>query len=69
MAESFIDWFYDATITLFETVGNSIKLANRWFCLIVSLPVWIIPFLYWYFAIWKKGEEEDEREGSIERNC
>lgn len=32
--------------------------------LIVTFLLWLPPFLYWYFAIWKKGEEENGREES-----
>lgn len=56
---AFIDWMFDNAIpAFFEKVIFSIKAAVALMFAIVLLPVWIIPFLYWYFAVWKKTEEE-----------
>jgi hypothetical protein len=57
MGEAFIDWLEDEVDAFFEKAGYCMKAAVVLIFAIVTLPAWIVPFLYWYFAVWKKAEE------------
>lgn len=59
MIEEFWDWLKDVMVSLCDTI---VKVA--WFCIaillvIITFPLWIIPFLYWYFRKWKKDKEPE----------
>lgn len=51
MGVKFIEWFLDDFIpTFFNTAVESIKMALGIVLIIITLPMWFLPFLYWYFC-------------------
>lgn len=72
MAEKFIEWFfYDCIPGISETmdktvafIGNAIFKIFRVIVFIfvatITAPIWILPFIYWYFFIRKDGKEKTE---------
>lgn len=54
MGVKFIEWFLDEFIpNLFNAAVESIKMAVGVMVIIITLPMWILPFLYWYFSKWR----------------
>lgn len=58
MIKEFIDWLYYAVGDFFGCVSLAMMKILCWVVALVFLPIWIIPFLFWYFAIYTKGENE-----------
>ena len=58
MLESFIEWLlYD----MWDSIRAVIKEVVAWLFIIFTAPVWIVPFLFWYFFEWRnKPEVESE---------
>ena len=55
MVEKFINWFVNLLCQIEENIKNAkIIIIVFAFC-IVTLPVWIIPFVYWYFECKKNA--------------
>lgn len=68
MAAKFIEWIFDYFIP--DLCEMAYKLLRFAICLIVAVitcPLWILPFVYWYFAEWK-GEAEDGRTQDVCKN-
>lgn len=64
MGEEFLDWLENKEEEFFENVIYCVKSAITWMFFIALMPIWIIPFLYWYFRVWKKGEEDGRKESN-----
>ena len=59
MAAKFIEWIFDYFIPdLLETADRFFRFAICLIVAVITCPLWILPFVYWYFAEWK-GEAED----------
>lgn len=59
MAKKFIEWIFDDFIPdMFEMFYQAAKHATYLLIALITCPIWILPFAYWYFAKWK-GEAED----------
>lgn len=68
MFDAFFNWFVKEFIAnIFEMVGEAgltilkiILYIIAWVILIAiivaTLPLWAVPFLCWYFAVWEKRE-------------
>ena len=63
MIEEFWNWFKDAVNSIVDAFWNAFwdALGVAWwtFMAVITSPVWIIPFLYWYFRKWKKVKEPE----------
>ena len=70
MAEAFVEWlcnvpgavaewFCIVICDLMEYAVDNMKKILQWTVIVLLLPLWIIPFLYWYFVVWKKGDIEE----------
>lgn len=69
MIDGFIDWFLgDFMHGIFETIRIVHKKAFKIFCFIIeiilfvvvgiiTIPLWLLPFIYWYCLEWL-GEED-----------
>ena len=54
MAESFINWLLN---DMGDIIRAAIKEVVAWLFVIFTAPLWIIPFLFWYFFEWRKDTE------------
>lgn len=59
MIGEFLDWLEDAIDSVCETIVDAAKLGGAIFITAITFPLWIIPFLYWYFRKWKKHKEPE----------
>lgn len=59
MADEFLNWlFFDVLLKFGEWFIDTIFSAYRALVLIVTLPIWGIPFAFWYFRVYKPQQEE-----------
>jgi hypothetical protein len=61
MAEEFIWWLFEeaipeALVIIGDAVWNVLCLLIK----TATLPLWIIPFAFWYFRVYKPQQEEPE---------
>lgn len=57
MQDKFIYWFFnDFTEFMCEALGKALKM----FIKIITFPIWVIPFIFWYFLVWKKERQMGE---------
>ena len=56
MADKFAEWFIETISEIIVNIADVAKAVFGLAVIIILFPVWIIPFLYWYFAKWKKSE-------------
>lgn len=55
--EEFFDWFVDWVKRLAQALFDAARVAV-WIALIVlSSPMWLLPFAYWFIFVRKKEEE------------
>lgn len=59
MIEDFFDWLNDAIVSVCDAIVDAAKLGGAILIAVITSPVWIIPFLYWYFRKWKKDKEPE----------
>ena len=52
--EEFLDWFEDWWERLAVALWDAIKTALRLGLIVFSLPVWLVPFVYWFIFVRKK---------------
>lgn len=61
MTEEFLWWFFEEAIPeAFVIIGDAV--CNV-LCLLIktaTLPLWIIPFAFWYFRVYKPQQEEQQ---------
>lgn len=57
----FLDWFEDFGYRLAEALCDAIMMACRIFVIVLTLPVWLLPFVYWLIFVKKKDGEDDGR--------
>ena len=50
----FIDWFFDFWERLAEALWGAIRTAMYWAVIVLTLPVWLVPFVYWFVFVRKK---------------
>lgn len=63
MGLKFIDWFFD---DFMNGIWDAMKCALVLIIIIVAFPIWIVPFLYWYFAEYEgKPKEEAEENANV----
>lgn len=63
MGLKFIDWFFD---DFMNGILEAMKCAVVLILIIVAFPIWIVPFLYWYFAEYEgKPKEEAEENANV----
>ena len=54
MGVKFIEWFFDEFITIiFDSAIKAIKMAVGVMVIVITFPVWFLPFVYWYFSRWR----------------
>ena len=49
----FLDWFEDWWERLAVALWDAIKTALRLGLIVFSLPVWLVPFVYWFIFVRK----------------
>ncbi len=58
MIKEFIEWLDENSIVMiqetYEMIMKALKTAWLWIVVILTSPVWIIPFIYWWFKVFKK---------------
>jgi len=58
MIKEFIEWLDEKSIVMiqesFEIMRKALKTALFCVVVILTLPVWIIPYIYWWFKVFKK---------------
>jgi len=59
MGAKFVDWFIDWLCGLWEAVQAAAQKGFVLMVIIISSPIWIFPFLYWYFTEWGGGGDID----------
>lgn len=52
----FLYWFAEYLERLIESIWYAMKKAACWALLIVTLPVWLLPFVYWFFFVREKED-------------
>ena len=61
MAEEFVWWLFDEAIPeALVFIGDAVWSV---LCLLIktaTLPLWIIPFTFWYFRVYKPQQEEQQ---------
>lgn len=62
MLDNFLEWLEDAINTMREDIVETAKFIGAILIVIITFPLWIIPFLYWYFRKWKKGVQDKKME-------
>ena len=62
--QEFVQWILDDGIPcLCDTMANAVIEAYKIVICALLSPIWILPFVYWYFFVRNNREEqEDERE-------
>lgn len=56
MMEMFLVWFEDE---FFPWLEKAMKRLAIIVCVTVTIPFWLLPFLWWFFAVRKKGGNEE----------
>lgn len=56
MGVKFIEWFVD---DFMQGIMDAMKCALGLIVIIGTLPIWIVPFIYWYFAEYERKEKEE----------
>lgn len=64
MADKFAEWFIETIFEIIENIGCVAKTVFGLAVIIILFPVWVIPFLYWYFNVREEREGEEEHDGS-----
>lgn len=59
MGAKFVDWFFDWLCDLWEIVQAAAQKGFVLLVTIITFPIWIFPFLYWYFTEWGGGGDID----------
>ena len=60
MPDKFLDWFADWLRCLGEALYEAVKKALALFYAVLTSPVWLLPFMYWFIFVREK-EEDDAR--------
>lgn len=55
----FLDWFTDTWNRINESVYEGLKMAVVIVVAILSSPVWILPFVYWFIFVRRKDGDND----------
>ena len=59
MAEEFIWWLFDEAIPeAIGIIGDALLSVLSLLAKIATFPLWIIPFAFWYFRVYKPQQEE-----------
>lgn len=58
MAEEFFDWVIEVLDTFCEWLNDIAILVFGFLLIILTLPIWIIPFAFWYFRVYKPQQDE-----------
>lgn len=59
MIEDFFDWLNDAIVSVCDTIVDVAQIVGAIIIIAITFPLWIIPFLYWYFRKRKKHKEPE----------
>lgn len=74
MADAFLNWLVkeiianffaivgEASVTVLKIILHIIVWIILIAIIVATFPLWMPPFIYWYFAEWKKREGEEEHE-------
>lgn len=57
MIEDFLDWFVDFLNAIRCGIGDAVRILFLFLVAVISLPLWIIPFVFWFF--FERGKEHD----------
>lgn len=61
MIEEFKDWFYYGFLWgIYEGGLTLLKLLFYGGIVIITCPIWLIPFAYWYFREWRTNKESED---------
>ncbi len=72
MIDEFKDWFIydflwdledgiaDMSVKLFKALLIGLKYMLISVAIIVTCPIWLIPFVYWYFREWRTNNESED---------
>ena len=58
MPDKFLDWFADWLRCLREALYEAAKKALALFCAVLTSPVWLLPFMYWFIFVREKDGDD-----------
>lgn len=69
--DDFLEWFIDFIFRIGDWLINTIRniadlfiniiaMVLAWVIVVLLFPIWVIPFVYWYFFVRKKDKEPDD---------
>lgn len=67
MINSFLEWFGLKINGILENIKVAFIVVFVVAFLIITLPIWILPFVFWYFFIWEKEDKEVARKTNADR--
>ena len=67
MINSFLEWFGLKINGILENIKVAFIEVFVVAFLIITLPIWILPFVFWYFSIWEKEDKEVARKTNADR--
>lgn len=60
MAEKFIEWLLEDCIPdICTNICDALLKAVKLLYIAILLPIWILPFAYWYFFVRDDGKENE----------
>lgn len=55
----FLDWYSDFCSNIREAIWKAMKLIGAVVGLIILMPIWLVPFVFWLVFEKLKGGEDD----------
>ena len=67
MIDKFMDWFFDISFKTYEMIRDGCIIIIVFAFLVITLPIWILPFIFWLFFVWEKKDTDVSKQTNADR--
>ena len=67
MIDKFMDWFFDKLFKAYEMIRDACIIIIVFAFLIITLPLWILPFIFWLFFVWEEKDTDVSKQTNADR--
>lgn len=67
MIDKFMDWFFDKLFKAYEMIRDACIIIIVFAFLIITLPIWILPFIFWLFFVWEEKDTDVSKQTNADR--
>ena len=67
MIDKFMDWFFDISFKAYEMIRDGCIIIIVFAFLVITLPIWILPFIFWLFFVWEKKDTDVSKQTNADR--